>query len=877
MDKNKLQELEFKLNPKTNGFFLFKEEAGRTLGSMGGFGDAGLEAEDNISEGVNSGNTINNQTEVNEVSPYEESDWLISESVRDEKQKIKEWLKTTTEPYDEWHWDGLDLTILNEHKVVEIISRKILSENNIVPEKLEPSSSPRNKYGCLMSYFDIPLWNDVISIIDPEDVYDNENGDFGIEKEPHTTILFGFHDQETNLDDIKKELGDITEVPISIKGISHFNGSDSNKPYDVIKFDIDSPVLHKLNGIMKKFPNTNEYPEYHPHMTIGYVKAGAGEKYDGKLIKQPNIISKKIVYSHPSGKKDIWELPIQSDVYNSKEEMADQSEVNEGLNLPKKNSHPTHRCMEADIQDGQIFAEKNDLGYWDDVDDIMTVLKGANEGMQISYLSKEEMIRHWMPIVSLHEGLNLQKKEFKIPRTISESDLQWSGDINGTKVKIYHDEGDYAVFTPQGFHGWLDLGFTNSEIDLIIQREPRAYPQLYMKEGLNLIKKQKKREPITEIYSLVYKDEYVSQGNKDIMDWITDNGPNVELEDVTVEYFDLNGKKVGGDLSYFTDTYFKVDDFYMYMFDDGSTATPQAYEILGIRSLPLLSTNQYIDNIDMMEDLIKNVNEDIFVGVKESGEIKDYPIEEMWGPATIVLLNGVYYQFYEDGNVWPANVDPRPSNQINEGLNLQKKPKRVREFTSIIGLVLGEEGINNPFQITEYIENIDEFDPNGIGVEYIDLDNTKKFGKLSDFLEIYFYIGNYIYFLTDDVKIFNVDLYDILEIGVRSQPSDTLSATNNENIEDIFRVFKNDDVANIRVIRHGESTARAVTLSTQFFYDVDKVVYLSGDPYKISDPSVIEELPVRPKTANTEIQEDDIHGMHDGTSEMSLDRFMTAE
>jgi len=434
MDKSKLQEIELKLNPKTNGFLLFKENVGAVGWGMR-TADQGLEAETNIlppkenefQEGLNmpkkrpfkTGDSVqvyeipegsamdwlngtigqvlgptepslsnderveaffkktpetviadvtyaipikylrhvDNQTEIHEVSPYEEADWLQSEIHKQEKKQIKEWLNTTPEPFDDFHWDGKDLIIMKEGKIVETIERTTLAENKIIPEKRELQESHKYDYGCLMTYIDVPMWNDILSMIEPDDLYTEED-DFGLERKPHATILFGLHHNEINLEGLKKEFMDIDEIPIQVNGISHFD--NENEPYDVVKFDLESDTLNQLNRKLQKYPHTNEF-DYHPHMTIAYVKKGIGSKYDGEFPSLPTVLGKHIVYSHPSGQKDRWELPIQSDVMNSVDDLL------EGLNLPKKKAtvNAITEIDELQYIDGSLikFHPKQRLNY----------------------------------------------------------------------------------------------------------------------------------------------------------------------------------------------------------------------------------------------------------------------------------------------------------------------------------------------------------------------------------------------------------------------------------------------------------------------------------------------------------------------------------
>jgi hypothetical protein len=303
------------------------------------------------------------QSYVNEVSPYEESDWLISETHKNETNKINQWLKTTPEPYDDFHWNGLDLMIMKDGKIIETIERSVLAENNIIPEKITLIENHKYEYGCLMSYFDIPIWNDVLKLIDDDDLYAEEDG-FGLEHEPHATILFGIHDDKVNIDDIKNELIGIDEIQVNVKGITNF--SNDNEPYDVVKFDIESDLLHQLNKKMNKFPNTNEF-DFNPHMTIGYVKKGLGNKYNGKFPSLPTVIGKHIVYSHPSGQKDRWELPIKSDVMNSPEDLL------EGLNLSykRKTSQPISQIFEIYLSEETIInVDYNDEINWGFIEEI---------------------------------------------------------------------------------------------------------------------------------------------------------------------------------------------------------------------------------------------------------------------------------------------------------------------------------------------------------------------------------------------------------------------------------------------------------------------------------------------------------------------------
>ena len=153
------------------------------------------------------------------------------------------------------------------------------------------------KLGCLMVQLnDLPQWDKVTELIKPEDVY-NEPG-YGLEDEPHTTALYGF-EKDVKVQDVKdiisKFLKDKDAISLKATGLSIFE----NKDYDVLKFDVDSSDLHKLNSKLKKLPNKNDFPNYHPHVTVGYLKSGTGKKYTKKFKKPISLTSNSFKYTWP--------------------------------------------------------------------------------------------------------------------------------------------------------------------------------------------------------------------------------------------------------------------------------------------------------------------------------------------------------------------------------------------------------------------------------------------------------------------------------------------------------------------------------------------------------------------------------------------------
>ncbi len=160
-----------------------------------------------------------------------------------------------------------------------------------------------HSYGAVMLFLDPPNWKDVTGMVEKEDLHEEEG--FGVEDEPHVTILYGLHDDIPD-EEIEEAISKMTAPEITLENISIFENED--KPFDVVKFDIGGKELHKMNEMFAEFPHTTDFPEYHPHATIAYVKKGKGEKYVQKLSEKIVIKPIKIVYSKADDTKKNYSL-----------------------------------------------------------------------------------------------------------------------------------------------------------------------------------------------------------------------------------------------------------------------------------------------------------------------------------------------------------------------------------------------------------------------------------------------------------------------------------------------------------------------------------------------------------------------------------------
>ncbi len=140
-----------------------------------------------------------------------------------------------------------------------------------------------------------------------KDIAADDLHDKGREDEPHVTVRYGLH-ANVRAADVSAMIGKQPPPKLFLGKVSCFPASDTGKDYDVLKVDVKSPDLVKLNKMLGALPNTQTF-DYHPHATLAYVKPGRGQKYvDAFQPLNVGVTAETVVFSDTEGVKTSIDL-----------------------------------------------------------------------------------------------------------------------------------------------------------------------------------------------------------------------------------------------------------------------------------------------------------------------------------------------------------------------------------------------------------------------------------------------------------------------------------------------------------------------------------------------------------------------------------------
>ena len=152
-----------------------------------------------------------------------------------------------------------------------------------------------NEFGCLMVDFDIAGWSNLQQYIGIETNDLTEP----LPQDPHCTISYGFS-ADFDPTYLPKICPHVNLLDFCITDVGCFK----NPNQDVLYFALESTAATALNNVLvNSFEIKNDYPNYIPHMTIGFFKPACAEKYRHKVkyLKNTKLNPTRYRYSYPSG------------------------------------------------------------------------------------------------------------------------------------------------------------------------------------------------------------------------------------------------------------------------------------------------------------------------------------------------------------------------------------------------------------------------------------------------------------------------------------------------------------------------------------------------------------------------------------------------
>lgn len=135
----------------------------------------------------------------------------------------------------------------------------------------------------------VTTWSN--SAIKDEDLYSEEEGEHGRQRQPHVTVKWGLTDL-TGSPKLRQLVAQTPVFVLRLGLVSLFKGEE----FDVVKLDVVGKGLNQMNAVLSRFSNEDRRSpaEYQPHCTLAYVKPGTADHLVGTQVV-PNELSLVVV------------------------------------------------------------------------------------------------------------------------------------------------------------------------------------------------------------------------------------------------------------------------------------------------------------------------------------------------------------------------------------------------------------------------------------------------------------------------------------------------------------------------------------------------------------------------------------------------------
>lgn len=164
------------------------------------------------------------------------------------------------------------------------------------------------KFGKLLEF---------IQSIPEEYIFHPERRDFGRERAPHITVLYGVKPLEE-----QKAKAILSKVPgklvATLGKVTLFENCHDEEvgKFDVLKIDVQSPHLAQVNEMLKQNVEfENDYDSYKPHVTIAYLKPGMGKKFVGDARFQGMRFLFEVFLYGSGNRDDLETIPMLAEYF----------------------------------------------------------------------------------------------------------------------------------------------------------------------------------------------------------------------------------------------------------------------------------------------------------------------------------------------------------------------------------------------------------------------------------------------------------------------------------------------------------------------------------------------------------------------------------
>lgn len=138
-------------------------------------------------------------------------------------------------------------------------------------------------------------------LIDEKDLAEDGRVD-----DPHVTLRYGIESDEA-ADAVRQAVGEEGPIEATLGEVTVFPATPE-RPSDVVKIDIESPRLLELHRrVAEAVPSVDTQDAYRPHITLGYVQPGLGERYArewGDVLAGRPFQLDELVFSRRDGTKE---------------------------------------------------------------------------------------------------------------------------------------------------------------------------------------------------------------------------------------------------------------------------------------------------------------------------------------------------------------------------------------------------------------------------------------------------------------------------------------------------------------------------------------------------------------------------------------------